>query len=156
MRRLLSLGLVVGVVAAGCGGGGETSKEDYGKELGKAAAKADQTLADIPSEAGQDTSPKEAGDRLERSAAALDDAAKRMDGVDPPADAKAAHRELVDGLHELAGVLRKSATAARNNDAAGLAKTLQDPAAGDAFKKIADARKELEAKGIKVTTSAGG
>ena len=156
MRRLLPLALVVALLAAGCGGSdGGTSKEDYAKSLGQAGQTLQKTFSDILAQTGSGTSTKQTGDRLDRGAKALDDAAQRFDDIEPPADAKAAHAKLVEGLHELADVFRNGAAAARKNDTQALTETLQGLATSDGVKKITAAQKELEAKGITVSTTGG-
>jgi hypothetical protein len=156
MRRLLPLALVLAVVAAGCGGSdGGTSKQDYAKDLGQAGQTLQKTFADILAQTGSGTSTRQTGDRLDRGAKALDDAAKRFDGIQPPADSKVAHKKLVDGLHELAGVFRKGAESARKNDTKALTRTLQGLATSDGVKKITEAQKELESKGVTVSTNGG-
>jgi hypothetical protein len=156
MRRLVPFALVLALVAAGCGGSdGGTSKEDYAKSLGQAGQTLQKTFSDILAQTGSGTSTKETGDRLDRGAKALDDAAKRFDDIEPPSDAEAAHAKLVDGLHELAGVFRKGADAARKNDTKALTQTLQGLATSEGVKKITEAQKDLEAKGITVSTTGG-
>jgi hypothetical protein len=156
MRRLLPFALVLALVAAGCGGSdGGTSKEDYGKSLGQAGQTLQKTFSDILAQTGSGTSTKETGDRLDRGAKALDDAAERFDDIEPPSDAKSAHAKLVDGLHELADVFRKGAGAARKHDTKALTQTLQGLATSDGVRKIAAAQKELEAKGVTVETTGG-
>jgi hypothetical protein len=156
MRRLVPFALVLALVAAGCGGSdGGTSKQDYAESLGQAGQTLQKTFSDILAQTGSGTSTKATGDRLDRGAKALDDAAKRFDDIEPPSDAESAHAKLVDGLHELADVFRKGAAAARKNDTQALTQTLQGLANSEGVKKITAAQKELEAKGITVSTTGG-
>src|SRR4051794_35575777 len=158
-RPLLVLAVILALVAAGCGGGGDdgapgaSSKQDYGKQPAPARPTLQKTFADIADETGSSTSSKQIGDRLDKGATALDDAAAKFDRITPPASAQAAHQKLVDGLEELADVFRKGADAARKNDTATLTKTLQGLATSDGVKKIAEAQEELKRQGIAVTTS---
>jgi uncharacterized protein YukE len=161
MRRALSLlAIVVALVAAGCGdsgdNGGATSKDAYGKQLAQAGQTLQKTFSDIADQTGSNTSSAQIGDRLDKGATALDDAAKKFAAITPPADAKDAHQKLVEGLHELAAVFRKGADAARKNDTTTLTKALQGLATSDGVKKITQAQEELKAKGVTVTTSSGG
>jgi len=159
MRRLpvlLATLLALVLVTAGCGGSDNdkaTSKQDYGKQLAAAGQTLQKTFADIGDATGSTTSSKQIGDRLDKGASALDDAAAKFGAITPPAEAKSAHQKLVDGLKELAGVFRKGADAARKNDTATLTKALQGLASSDGVKKITQAQEELKAKGITVTTA---
>ena len=157
-RALVLMTMVFALIAAGCGGddgGGATSKEDYGKQLAQTGQTLQKTFADIADQTGSSTSSKQIGDRFDRGAQALDSAAKKFGDIEPPDDVKAAHQKLVDGIKELAEVFRKGADAARKNDTAALTKALQSLSTSDGVKKITEAQKELEAKGITVTTSSG-
>ena len=159
MRRLpIVLTVLIALVVAGCGGGGDTSskpasKDEYGKQLAQAGQTLQKTFADISDQTGSGTSAKEIATRLDRGAAALDQAATKFAAIQPPADVKAAHQKLVDGLKELGGVFRQGATAARKNDTANLTKALQGLSTSDGVKKITEAQQELKAKGIQVTSS---
>ncbi|HMJ35721.1 MAG TPA: hypothetical protein VK501_17575 [Baekduia sp.] len=154
-RSLIVLSVLLALIAAGCGGSGgaATSKDDYGKQLAQAGQTLQKTFADISDQTGSGTSAKQIGDRLDRGAAALDDAAKKFDAIEPPSDAKSAHQKLVDGLKELAGVFRQGAAAARKNDTASLTKSLQGLSTSAGVKKITEAQQELKDKGIQVTTT---
>jgi acyl-CoA reductase-like NAD-dependent aldehyde dehydrogenase len=156
-RRVLSV-LVVALVAAGCGGDGSSaeSKEQYVKDLEKTSQTLQRTFTDLQQRNGGSTSLEQAGDRLDRGAKAIDDAAERFADISPPEEAKAAHRKLVDGLHELADVFRKGAEAARQKNEAALTKVLQGLISSDGVRKITEAQRELQAKGITATTSTGG
>jgi hypothetical protein len=157
MRRpLVLLAMIVALVAAGCGGNGgssTSSREDYGQQLALAGQTLQKTFGDIADQAGSSTSSKQIGDRLDKGAAALDDAAAKFAKIDPPDDAKAANQKFVEGFKELADVFRKAADAARTNDATSLAKALQGLTTSDGVKKITEAQAELKKQGITVTTS---
>ncbi|MCW2995551.1 MAG: hypothetical protein JWQ18_3046, partial [Conexibacter sp.] len=147
MRRLpvlLVTLLALVVVTAGCGGSDNkaSSKQEYGKQLAEAGQTLQKTFADIGDATGSATSSKQIGDRLDKGAGALDDAAKKFGAITPPADAKVAHQKLVDGLKELADVFRKGADAARKNDTAALTKALQGLSSSDGVKKITQAQEE--------------
>jgi hypothetical protein len=157
MRRLLAFAVVLALAAAGCGGGdGGTSKEDYAKSLADASQTLQKTFADILAQTGSGSSTAQTGARLDKGADALDDAADRFAAIDPPSDAKSAHDKLVSGLHDLADVFRKGAAAAKKGDTKGLTSTLQGLAQSAGVKKITEAQKELEDKGVTVTTTASG
>jgi hypothetical protein len=156
MRRLLIVvPVLLALVAGGCGGGGSkpASKDEYGKQLAQAGQTLQKTFADISDQTGSGTSAKEIASRLDRGGAALDQAATKFAAIKPPSDVKPAHQKLIDGLKELAGVFRQGAAAARKNDTANLTKSLQGLSTSDGVKKIAEAQRELKAKGIKVSST---
>jgi hypothetical protein len=159
MRRpLIVLSVLLALAVVGCGGGGgssdkASSKVDYGKQLATAGQTLQKTFADISDQTGSGTTAKEIAQRLDRGATALDDAAKKFDAITPPAIAVADHQKLVDGLHELAGVFRQGADAARKNDTATLTKALQGLSTSAGVKKVTEAQADLKAKGIKVSAT---
>jgi hypothetical protein len=160
-RALLLLTMILALVAAGCGsddnGSGGTSKDDYGKQLAAAGQTLQKTFADIADQTGSSTSSAQIADRLDKGAQALDDAAAKFADITPPADVKNAHQKFVDGFKELADVFHKGADAARKNDTTTLTKALQGLTTSDGVKKITEAQRELEQRGVTVpTTSSSG
>jgi hypothetical protein len=158
-RTFALLLMIVALVAAGCGGddnggGGATSKDEYGKQLAKAGQTLQKTFSDLGDESGN--TPQQIGARLDQAAAAIDGAVKDFQAITPPEDVKAAHAKIIAGLREIADVCRQGADAARKKDSAALAKALQGLSSGDGLAKISAAQKELQAKGITVTTASGG
>jgi uncharacterized phage infection (PIP) family protein YhgE len=158
-RALVLLTLIVALVASGCGGDSNskaTTKDEYGQQLAQAGQTLQKTFADIADQTGSSTSSAQIADRLDKGATALDDAAKKFAEITPPSEVKGAHQKFVDGFKELAGVFRKGADAARKNDTTTLTKALQGLTTSDGVKKITEAQKELETKGITVPTTSSG
>jgi hypothetical protein len=161
MRRPIFalLALVVALVAAGCGGGGDSktsttdSKAEYGKQLAAATAQLQKTFGDISDQTGSNTSSAQIAARLDRGADAIDQSADKFAAITPPAAAKDAHGKLVTGLHEIADQLRKAAAAARDNDSKTLATALQNLLKGDGAQKLAQATAELKSQGIATDTT---
>jgi hypothetical protein len=157
---LLVLLMLVALVGAGCGGddgggaGKTTSNEDYGKQLAQAGQTLQKTFSDIGDESG--SSSTQIANRLDQAAKAIDDSVKDFQAITPPPAAKAAHAKIISGLQDIADVCRQGADAARKKDSAGLAKALKGLSAGSGLAKITEAQKELQAKGITVTTASGG
>jgi hypothetical protein len=162
MRRpLVLLALLVALVAAGCGGddgGGSggtsttSSKQEYGKQLQAAGATLEKTFGDISDQTGSGTSSKEIADRLDSGATAIDQSANKFASITPPAQVKAAHAKLVDGLHEIADQLRKAADAARKDDSKTLATALQSLLRGPGATKLNEATAALKKAGIQTST----
>ena len=160
-HRLVVLLSLVALVAAGCGGddggGGSepTSKQEYGRELSQATGALQQAFEELSKTTGSTASLRDSGHRLERGAAALDQAADAFGDIEPPKDATGAHRKLVSGLHDLAATFRQGADAAKRNDAKGLTEALQGLTTSKGVQEITEAQSELERQGVKVTTTAG-
>ena len=158
-RTVLLLFALLALVATGCGGndnGGATTKDDYGKQLAAAGQTLQKTFSDIADQTGSSTSSAQIADRLDKGAQALDDAAAKFAAIDPPSDVESAHQKFVDGFKELADVFRQGADAARKNDTTTLTKALQGLTTSDGVKKITEAQRELEQKGVTVPTTASG
>jgi hypothetical protein len=157
MRRVLTILAVLAAAAptaAGCGGdSGGASRDAYGKDLANASRTLQRAFNDIAGKSTSSGSGKQVGDRLERGANALDDAASRFADIKPPDEVKGAHRKLVEGLHELAAVFRRSADAARRNDTKSLTRALQGLADSDGVRKITEAQQELENAGIRTAAT---
>jgi DNA uptake protein ComE-like DNA-binding protein len=167
MRRiLLSLVLACAVaIPAGCGGGDGGSKTTtnskadaaYMRELAQTGATLQKTFGDISDQTGSNTSSAQIAARLEKGAAAVQQSADNFAKITPPAAAKSAHQELVEGLREIAGQLSKAADAARKNDSKTLAAALQSLLSGSGSQKLAQAEAELQKQGLvpkpKTTTS---
>jgi hypothetical protein len=155
MRRLWTIvAMLVALAAAGCGGSSSAaSREAYQKDLGSVTGTLQKAFADIAGQSAGSGSAQQVGDRLERGANALDDAANRFAAIKPPSEVKDAHDKLVAGLRELARTIRASAAAARRNDTQRLTKALQGLANNPGVKKITEASQELKADGITVPSA---
>jgi hypothetical protein len=160
VRRPMPIVLLVVLLAivgcAGCGGGSGVSKQQYAQELRRTGQALSATLGQIEQQTGASTSLRQTGVRLGRGADAIDKTADRFAAITPPADARAAHRKLIDALHEMASVLRRASAAARANDRTKMTTILQGLVDGDAARKLGEAEKELQDRGITATTTAGG
>jgi hypothetical protein len=154
-RALLALFMIVALVAAGCGGddgggGGATSKAEYSKQLKQFGTALQKSLASITDATGTGTKPEQIAARLDSGTKALRDATQKLDDIEPPADVKAAHAKLVEGLTEVSDVFKAAADSARKGDTAALTAALKRLADSDGIKKINEAQAEFKAKGINV------
>jgi hypothetical protein len=153
LRRLSVVIAVLAVAVAGCGGGGGggAGKEAYIKQFNKADAALERTLTGIGDEIRSRTSGRAVGVKLDEGARALDRAASDFAGIDAPSDAAAAHRKIVSGLRQLAGLFRDSAKAARAEDVPKLTRTLRGLESSAGARAIRQAQQELRAKGYKIS-----
>jgi hypothetical protein len=156
-RTLCLLVAVLALLAAGCGGKKEdggasagTQKEQYVKEFDQTGLTLERTLTGIGRDIGSGTSSEEVVSKLEESATALGDAAKRFSKIDPPEDARSAHKKIVKGLRELGNVFERGAEAARDEDFEKLASTLQGVDRSSGAVRIKQAQLELRDKGYAV------
>jgi hypothetical protein len=137
----------VALLVAGCGGSGGVSKNDYVKSLNSAVATLQKSTASLGPDA---TSGGDAVKRLEDGSKAMDAAADDFAGITPPDDAKHAHAQMVDGLHQFADTMRDAADAARAKDQDKLLKVLTEIDSSPGAKALAAATEELAAKGYNV------
>src|SRR3954453_15288229 len=141
--RAIALGLtVLALVAAGCGA---ADKNAYAKQVNQAEQALTKSLNSLSG------SPNAA--KLDAGGRAIEAAAADFGKIQPPADAKHAHGEIIDGLHKLAGTMHEAATAARAKDVGKLTQILQDVQSGPAARELQAAQTELESHGYKFTSS---
>jgi hypothetical protein len=156
MARALGLLLtLLALVAAGCGGGNDgggsktaAARTGYQAQVREASVAVQRSLAEISDQTSGQVTAATYARRLDQSAAALDKAVGQLRAIRPPAEAAAAHAELVDGCRDLAGAFRAIGVAARQDDAAAIAKALRGVAAGAGTRKIGEAQAKLKALGI--------
>jgi cytochrome c556 len=150
MTRVLALCLVaIALVVTGCGGGGDTSKADYEKQVNAAGKALQQSFGDIGTSIGNAKDTKQTAAKLADGATALDKAADDLGDIDPPDEIESQHNDLVDGLHELADEFRSGAEAAKSGDVSKLVQFASGLQSSKAVKKITQAGQEIEKKGYK-------
>jgi hypothetical protein len=143
---LASVAVAAALVVAGCGGSG-VSKNDYVKSINDAVASLQKSTASLGPDAGGGAG---AVARLQDGGKAMDAAAENFAKITPPDDAKHAHSQIVDGLHQLAGTFRDAAGAARAKDNDKLLKVLQGLQDSTGARELQAATEELSDKGYKV------
>jgi hypothetical protein len=146
LTTLAPLAVAVALFVAGCGSSGP-SKNDYVKSLNEAVASLQKSTASLGPDA---TGGADAVARLESGGKAMDVAAENFGDITPPDDAKHAHGEIVQGLHEFADTFRDAAGAARAKDDSKLLKVLQGLQNSPGARKLQAATEELSAKGYNV------
>ena len=151
-RPLAAGAVVLGLVVAGCGGGGGTDKNDYVKQVNQAIASLQKSLTDV----GGAVNASGSGDVsaaaavLEKGGKAMDKASSDFQALDPPSDAKDANAKIADGLHQLAGSFRDMAKQARAKDVQGLTQSLSAFENSKGAQEIQDAQGELAKAGYKI------
>jgi hypothetical protein len=151
-RPLAAGAVVLGLVVAGCGGGGGADKNDYVKHVNQAIASLQKSLTDV----GGAVNASGSGDVgaaaavLERGGKAMDKAASDFEGLKPPSDAKDANAKIADGLHQLAGSFRDMAKQARAKDVQALAKSLGAFQTSTGAQELQQAQDELTKAGYKI------
>ena len=148
MLRPLAICLAaLALLAAGCGG---TSKEDYEDEVDQIGETLDEQFTEIGRDIQESGNLKLAADEVAKGAEVLDDAAAELDDIDPPDDAEEAHVKVVDGVRLLADDFRAASRAAAANDAEKVLELFGDIESSEGFRKILEAREDLEAAGYDV------
>jgi hypothetical protein len=134
--RLIALTAAMTVGLAGCGdsgGSGQLSQEEFVQQADAICTDANkqQDAIDVPSLSSQPTD-----EELDAFAAALDqgveltrDQIDKLRDLNPPADAEDEWGKTVDELDASMDEVDKASEAAKNGDAAGLAKSLNDASA---------------------------
>ena len=146
LTTLAPLAAAVALFVAGCGGSG-VSKNDYVKSLNEAVTSLQKSTASLGPDAA---AGGDAVARLESGGKAMDAAAENFGNITPPDDAKHAHGQIVEGLHEFADTFREAADAARSTDSDKLVKLLQGIQDTPGAKELQSATEELAAKGYNV------
>jgi hypothetical protein len=117
---MLTLGVMVGLLAGGCGGGGggskPLSKTDYVKQMtaiGKSLSTSISTLSSV-------TTAAKAATALAKVQTDLRDAVKQLDAITPPDDVKTAHEQLSTAVREFADELGPVVTKLKKGNLAAL------------------------------------
>lgn len=148
MTRALALcGAALALLASGCGGGDETSKAEYEKQVREAGRTLESTFAGIGTAISDADSAEDAAIKLEEGAAALQEASRKLGAIEPPSDIRDAHEDVVDGLASLSEEFRAGAKAAEGGDVSKLLEFATRLQASPAVKKIEAAGKVIEEKG---------
>jgi predicted nucleic acid-binding Zn-ribbon protein len=123
VRLRTSIVLLIAVVsafAAGCGGdGGRLSKAEYEQELqaiGTELRTASAALGDL----GQTTDLDKLADQVAVFRDRLDDAANKLDDLNPPEEVEEETQTIADALHAFADTFGEMEDAARDGDLAAL------------------------------------
>lgn len=114
LRRVApALLIAIALLMSACGGG-DDQKSKY--EAGLKRMQGQLATANTASrESGETTEPAERRVALGRAHAALDKAAKTAADLDPPEDARAAHRKLVAALRDYADLFDRLARLEEND-----------------------------------------
>lgn len=146
--------LVLGLLAAGCGGGSgdaargdRLSKADYLTKVQAVGTKMSDTMDELGSAASD---PKAGAKQFEALGAALKDAADELAALNPPEDVQSAHEKFADGISMLGDDIAKAGSELKGDDVGAAMTMMADLASSEAMKKIQEAADELEQAGYNV------
>lgn len=149
-RHVFALLAAATLAAAGCGGGSDTTKGDYVKQVNAVGQTLQRELSSLGGAISTQSDPQGIARQLGDGATTLDAAAKKLGEIDPPSDATGAHRQIVDGVHRLAQTFRTGAREARGGRLADLVKTFGAISDSAGVREIAQGTKALKAAGYDV------
>ncbi len=154
MRRLAIVLTLVGVLVAGCGGGGSSKGSSSGPPLTKEEyqAKLEQIAKDVGTSIGSTTTSNDLTKAdVDKLVTALKQFADEIANVNPPAEVKELHQRLVAGIRAFA------------DEFPGIAETMsntKDPSAAiaalfgsKAIQDLSKVQQELKAKGYDLQLS---
>jgi hypothetical protein len=121
------------------------TREQYAAEVGAAYAGVQAAFRETRGVSGEQLAA-----RVGDAQAALREAAGRIDGLDPPADAERANDELVSGLREYAGDLDELRAAAERGDEAAQERFNASLSGNAAVRRLTTAAQRLEAAGYEI------
>ena len=145
MRTFAALAAVALLAVVGCGS--VADKNEYVDGVNHATTTLTREMSAIGDVGTGD--PAAIAGTLDKGGKAIDNAADDFAAITPPADAKHAHRQMVSGLHDLAGTLREAARAARAKDTKTLIQLVGDITTSKGAKELEAAQHELQANGYK-------
>lgn len=159
MKRasLLVLTAIVAVLAAGCGGGGGLSKEDFEAEMSSVGQTLAGSFEDLASEAPKATSLDDLSAQLDTVESTLTDAAAKLESLDFPGDVEGAQAKLVDGVTALANDVKRLQDAVGSGDISSIedvAKEFQNLDLSS-LDTIQQAIEEIQSAGYDVGSSNG-
>ena len=151
MRRyFLLLCGIMALVGAGCGGGGDSAKSDYVKQLNDAGKALNTQLTALGTDISSQTDTAGIATKLNDGAGILDGVATKLTKVKAPDKAKAGHADLIKGVKDLAGTFRQLATTAGSGKIADVTKAVSAVPTSAGVTEIAAATQKLTAAGYKI------
>lgn len=145
MTRLAGLLVVVALLLAGCGGGGDRlTKEEYQSEVQGVGETLGDALGGVDTEGG---GIDELGGQVDELQTALDSAADDLDELTPPEEVEDAHDKLVEGIRGFADELEELGTAAESGDLGAIQAFQEVFTTSESVRKIREAADELQDKG---------
>lgn len=154
--QVLVAWLVLSLLVAGCGTE-RVGKEEYGRQLREVSR---DLAAEYPGVAGPGTdrladdpgdgSAVEQEGRLEDTRVALEDAAARLAGIQPPEELEDAHRDLVAGVRDIAASVEALLEAQRvaTSDPVRARRLTREFAAGTGPRRVVAAAARLQDAGV--------
>lgn len=149
---LLLVGASLGLAAAGCGGGGSSgaplSKDEYESRM-QALQK---ELSSFGSAFENLSDPAELTDALREGADLLDEAAGKLEDIEPPDEIREAHERLAPGARAVADFFREVSDRLEKAKLAELPEIVEElnPAENEALKGFQEAIEEIRSKGYEI------
>jgi len=145
-RAILTLALLATLVAAGCGGGGGNSTEDFQSSVVETRNTVDGALAHITDNpSGKD----ELLQRMDQAATTIDAAAESLDRKEAPEEMTDEQERLVTAYRQLAVDLSSTADQIRQPDFGGVLQGAQG-LSFESWEHANTALAQLKAQGIEV------
>jgi hypothetical protein len=147
--------LVLGLTAAGCGGGGNSgdggrlSKSEYEQRIQKDGREIQQAFAPLTK---PPTSLAQLAAEIKQGQKKLRDAADDLEGLTPPEEVAADNNALVAGLRKVADLLEPLRKGAAKKDVSLVQKAVSDLQRSTALKDAQNATKDMKKKGYKIGT----
>jgi hypothetical protein len=123
VRRLaVGLTLVFVFLAAGCGGGGSTPKEEFQKQANAICKRYDQKIAAL----GAPSSPADIPQFVEKGIPLIEQGVAELRALKQPQELEADYELMLDETEKAVPAARKLADAAAKNDAAAVQEALTE------------------------------
>ena len=124
--------------------------EAYVGEFNRIGKTLERTLSSLGRALSGSTKTEQIAAKLDEGAKALDGAAAKLRGTEPPQDARQAHAKIVDGVGDLAASFRRGAREARADDLNELVRIFSSLDQSAGARKIRQAQKDLRDLGYEV------
>lgn len=122
VKRVLIVAAAVALLASSCGGGSPLTKAEYERRVHEISQLLSETLQETFSspQFQNRSSLKDVADVLREGQEDIEDAAGRLDDVNPPVEIESTHDQLVQGIRDFGKDFGRFADATEKGDLAAL------------------------------------